>query len=289
LSCEDALTLAEHIRSAVSQHLFTVGGGIHLTCSIGVASFPEHTSVLETLVSAADQAMYRAKNLGRNVVCRFCDPASQDYDEVEGGREEAATSGTVAALMKLIAVHEPATFLHCQQVSELLSQLAHAMNLSASEIHMLVVAGQLHDLGKIAIPDSLLQKTGPLTAEEWSIIRLHPATGAEIIESIPALRTVAPLIRSHHEYWNGLGYPDHLVAEAIPLGARMLAVVNAYIVMTTDRPYQRAHDPATTLQDIQRDAGSRFDPSIVAALSDLLGVCPPLEQQVATGFSGRRV
>ncbi len=135
---------------------------------------------------------------------------------------------------------------------------------------MLALAGQLHDVGKVAIPETILQKPAALTAEEWDVMRTHPAVGADVVSRIPALRPLAPVIRAHHERWDGQGYPDQLTGEAIPLGARILAVADAYQTMIVDRPYQPARPPAGALAELRRCAGSQFDPQVVDVLLRLL-------------------
>jgi HD-GYP domain-containing protein (c-di-GMP phosphodiesterase class II) len=125
-------------------------------------------------------------------------------------------------------------------------------------------------VGKVAIPDAVLQKPGRLTEEEWELMRTHPAVGADVVSHIPALRPLVPVIRAHHERWDGQGYPDHLKGEAIPLGARILMVVDAYVAMTVDRPYQPARAPAVALAELCRCAGSQFDPQVVMALEQIL-------------------
>ena len=121
-----------------------------------------------------------------------------------------------------------------------------------------------------AIPDGVLQKAGRLTEEEWDLIRTHPLVGAEVVSHIPALRPLAPVIRAHHERWDGQGYPHHLKGEAIPFGARILTVVDAYLAMTVDRPYQQGCAPPVALAELRRCAGSQFDPYVVEAVTVLL-------------------
>jgi diguanylate cyclase (GGDEF)-like protein/PAS domain S-box-containing protein/putative nucleotidyltransferase with HDIG domain len=269
LEGDEALALAEGVRAAVAASIFPVAGGTHLTCSIGLASYPLHAQEREVLLSAADQAMYGAKHFGRNQVRVAHDPAVHaifNVSQPEGGREEAALVGVVEALVALVEARDHLTGQHSHQVAALALQLALALGWLASEAQMLARAGQLHDVGKVAIPETILQKPGPLTAQEWDIIRTHPVVGADVVSHIPALRPLAPIIRAHHERWDGQGYPDQLAGEAIPLGARILTVADAYLTMIVDRPYRPACTSAAALAELRRCAGSQFDTQVVEAL-----------------------
>ncbi len=155
--------------------------------------------------------------------------------------------------------------------------------MSLEEAQVVALAGQLHDIGKVAIPDAILQKPGPLTEEEWEQMRRHSIVGEEVISCIPSLRPLAPVIRAHHERWDGQGYPDHLQGEQIPLAARLIAVVDSYTVMITDRPYQLARPQAAALLELQHCAGSQFDPRAVEALIGLLqGTQDQSQREVAS-------
>jgi len=273
LSAEDALHLAEEIRATVAAHTFRVGGGLHLTYSVGLASYPIHAQEREGLLSGAEQAMYGAKRFGRNQVRAATDPAVRALfaaNPPEGGREEATLVGMAEALVILVEARDHSTGHHSHQVADLVLQLALALGLPAAEAQMLALASRLHDVGKIAVPDIVLQKPGALTQEEWALMRTHPAVGAEVVSHIPALRPLAPVIRAHHERWDGQGYPDHLAGKAIPFGARILMVVDAYLAMIVDRPYRKACAPAAALAELRRCASSQFDPQVVEALLLLL-------------------
>ena len=136
---------------------------------------------------------------------------------------------------------------------------------SPDEIERVRHASELHDVGKVAIPDAILGKPGPLTEEEWAFVRRHPIIGERIILAAPALARVAALVRSSHERWDGAGYPDALAGDAIPLGARVVAVADAYAAMTAGRPYRAARAPEQALDELRRGAGSQFDPVVVEA------------------------
>jgi HD-GYP domain-containing protein (c-di-GMP phosphodiesterase class II) len=138
------------------------------------------------------------------------------------------------------------------------------------------LAARLHDVGKVAVPDAVLQKAARLTSEEWALMRTHPIVGAAVVSRVPALRALAPMIRAHHERWDGTGYPDGLAGDSIPLGARLVAAVDAYGAMTTDRPYRRASTPAYALAELRRCAGTQFDPAVIVALERVLEADPSL-------------
>ena len=223
-------------------------------------------------MTAADQAMYGAKRLGRNQVRALNDPAvTALFDEAaEGGREESALRGTVEALITLVEERDISLKHHSQQVTGLVHDLSLAMEMAVEEVQVVALAGLLHDIGKVAIPDAILQKPDPLTEEESAQLRRHSVVGAEVIGHIPSLRPLVPVIRAHHERWDGHGYPDHLEGGEIPFAARLIAVADAYTVMITDRPYQQACSSADALMELRRCTGTQFDPQIVEALINLV-------------------
>ena len=187
-------------------------------------------------------------------------------------REEAALVGTVEALIGLVAARDHYTALHTGEVGGLAVRVALALGCAPADARIIGLAGRLHDIGKVAIPDAILLKAGRLSAEEWVMMQEHPVVGADIVGRVPALRGLAPLIRGHHERWDGAGYPDRLAGAAIPLGARILALVDAYSAIKTDRPYRPARDADWALDELRRCAGAQFDPAVVEALARVRGV-----------------
>ena len=270
---EGALQAAERIRATAAAHPLASWQGARLTCSLGVASYPRDAEDRDSLIEMADRAMYAAKRLGRNQVRGIGDAAVRALTVdtgTAGSRDDAALMGTVEALAALVDARDNYTGRHSYEVAALSKRLALALGLEAREVQVIGLAARLHDAGKVAVRDAVLRKPGRLTPEEWSIIRTHSIVGADVVSRVPSLRALAPTIRAHHERWDGQGYPDQLAGTAIPLGARVIAVADAYQAMTTDRPYRSRITPELALEELRRCAGSQFDEVIVGALERLL-------------------
>lgn len=267
---EAALEMAERLRAAVAAHSFLPGGGLYLTCSMGVAAYPAHASDRSALVEAADRAMYAAKKLGRNQVRSVADPIVKTLEAgKDDSREEVALQGTVEALAVLVEARDAFTGEHTKVVEEFAKKIAGEMGLEASEVRLIGMVGKLHDIGKVAIPDTILQKPGALSEEEWALMHKHPLIGSDVVSRVPTLRMTAPGIRGHHERWDGTGYPDGLAGEKIPLAARIVSVADCFSAMTTDRPYRAARSQAGALEELRRAAGTHFDPTVVNAMERL--------------------
>lgn len=275
---QGALEIAERLRATISTHLFRAAGGLHLTCSVGIASYPDDATTRAELVDAADRAMYAAKRLGRNQVRVVTDPAVSTLPQGgDSSREAAALEGTVEALAILVEARDAYTGEHTNGVAELAIRIARHMGLNTQEVHLVGMVGKLHDIGKVAIPDVVLRKPGRLNEEEWALMRRHPEVGADIVSRIPSLRILAPGIRGHHERWDGKGYPDQLAGGNISLAARIVTVADSYGAITTSRPYRQARSHKEAMQELRRCAGTQFDPMIVKALGEVLAA----EQQEA--------
>jgi two-component system cell cycle response regulator len=218
------------------------GDGFSVGCSHGAVLLPVEAADAPSALRTADQRMYASKHAGR----------------VSAERQSADV------LLRALAERDPGLGAH-QETVELATAAAERLGLSPDEVERVRHATELHDVGKVAIPDAILTKPGPLTDEEWAFVRRHPLIGARIVLGAPALARVASLVRASHERWDGAGYPDGLAGEGIPIGARVVAVADAYAAMISDRPYRQAYSDAEALDELRSAAGTQFDPQVVEA------------------------
>jgi diguanylate cyclase (GGDEF)-like protein/putative nucleotidyltransferase with HDIG domain len=186
---------------------------------------------------------------------------------------------TIEALALAIDAKDQTSQLHIRRVQLYAAALARGLGMSENEIQGVKTAALLHDIGKLAVPEHILSKPGPLTPEEFQKIRAHPKVGADIVSSVPFPYPVAPLILSHHERWDGKGYPAGLKGEEIPLGARILSVVDYFDALMAERPYHKAMTSESALALLQQEAGKGLDPQVVGMFTDLL---PALQQEART-------
>ena len=215
-----------------------------VSASRGLAIVPDEAATTTAVLQLADQRMYAAK--------------------VRTSRTTPSRSHDV--LMQVLSERAPDLHYHVYGVGQLVRDLGHDSGLGPEQIDELLRAAELHDVGKLGIPDAILDKPGPLDDDEWRLMRQHPAIGERILNADPVLQPVARLVRASHERWDGAGYPDGLAGTAIPLGARIIAACDALDAMTSDRCYQRARSLPEALAELRRCAGTQFDPHVVAAL-----------------------
>ena len=252
-----AILAAERIRRAVSDTLRTPDG-TPVTASFGVATFPAHGMTAELLLDHADQAMYAAKGLGRNRTIAFGDNLPR-AEQATGQQEHLQA---VVLLAETLDLRDAGTRAHSETVACLSQRIATALDLPADRVERIRLAGLLHDVGKIGVPDGVLRKPGRLDPQEWAEMRKHPELGARIVEGA-GLRDIAQWVLAHHERPDGTGYPLGLTAGEIPLEARILAIADAYEAMTADRPYRRAMARHAAVAELERHAGTQFDAHLV--------------------------
>ena len=244
-----------------------------VTVSAGLATFPLQGHGRDELIRLADSALYWAKEHGKNRV-RLPRPAVVELAELKrlaDGPDKAARYRAAASLAKAVDARDAYTGSHSSRVGDLAARVAKRIGLDPEHVELTRLAGSLHDLGKLAIPEEILRKPGSLTDSEWLVLERHPQIGFRMLDSL-GVDPVADLVLHHHERWDGAGYPDRLAGEAIPLGARIILVADAYDAMTTDRIYQTKRSHHAALTELRRCAGSQFDPGIVAAFTEELGM-----------------
>ena len=275
-----------------------------ITACVGVALFPEHADDLHTLQKRADFALYQSKYGGRGVVTVFDEKrpalpapavlggltdsrlllARRIVTLVDAVAEAAARERGVLSAAELSDVLDRwAGFNrnHSQAVAELAVALARRLGVSGDELDDVYVAGLLHDVGKIALPDRVLSKPGPLDAAERALVERHPVVGYELLADLGS-PLAATFVLHHHERWDGAGYPAGLAAGDIPFGSRLILVADAFDALTSDRAYRRGVSVEAAIQEIQRESGRQFDPLIVSALHEHFAH-PEASPQPATG------
>jgi diguanylate cyclase (GGDEF)-like protein/putative nucleotidyltransferase with HDIG domain len=266
-----AFTTASSIIDRIaSTPLDTVG---HVTISAGVATFPSQGVGRDELIRLADSALYWAKEHGKNQV-RLYRPDVVELAELKrlaSGPDRAARYRAAASLAKAVDARDAYTGSHSERVAELAARIAARIGADPELVELTRLAASLHDLGKLAIPEEILRKPGPLTEPERLVLERHPEIGFRMLESL-GVDPVADWVLHHHERWDGLGYPDGMPGEEIPLGARIVFVADAYDAMTSDRVYRSRLSAEEALEELERNSGSQFDPDIVEALADELGL-----------------
>jgi diguanylate cyclase (GGDEF)-like protein/putative nucleotidyltransferase with HDIG domain len=260
-----AKAIIERVAEAECEH------GGHVSISAGIATYPQHGVERSELVRVADSALYLAKEHGKNRV-RVYRPDLLELAELRRlaeGPDRAARLRAAASLAHAVDARDAYTGSHSYMVGELSARVAKKMGLESEQVELARLAGSLHDLGKLAIPEEILRKPGPLNEAERLVLERHPQIGFRMLDSL-GVEPVASWVLHHHERWDGDGYPDRLGGDAIPLGSRILFVADAYDAMTTDRVYRSKLSHERAISELERCAGTQFDPVVVAALLEEL-------------------
>ncbi|HJU03493.1 MAG TPA: diguanylate cyclase, partial [Actinomycetes bacterium] len=252
------------IVAAASQALSEHGGGFSITASYGAILLPQESQDVVEAMRLVDQRMYVQKTSKR----RSPDRQSRDV------------------LLRALAERNPELAKRHAAVARLAETVGERMGLANDDQAQLRQAAELHDVGKLAIPEELLHKPGPLEAEELAFVRRHPLIGERIIGAAPALAPAARLVHATHEHFDGRGYPDGLAGDQIPLGARIIAVCDAFTAMTSPRPYAPQLTVSEAIAELRRCAGTQFDPTVVDAFSELV-VEPVRPPEQPSGTAGR--
>jgi diguanylate cyclase (GGDEF)-like protein/putative nucleotidyltransferase with HDIG domain len=258
-----ANSIVERVRALDLDHIGSV------TASAGLATFPVQGHGRDELIRLADSALYWAKEHGKNRV-RLYRPDVVELAELKrlaAGPDRAARYRAAASLAKAVDARDTYTGSHSERVAELAARVASRLGLDAEQVELTRLAGSLHDLGKLAIPEEILRKPGELTDSERLVLERHPQIGFRMLDSL-GVDPVAEIVLYHHERWDGAGYPNGLCGEQIPLGARIIFVADAYDAITSDRVYSPRRSPEVGLTELRRCAGSQFDPTIVAAFTE---------------------
>jgi diguanylate cyclase (GGDEF)-like protein len=262
---EAAKVVAERIRGKVETCMSDKG--ITLTCSIGVACWRVDGVARNTIIQAADKAVYAAKQAGRNRVV-----AANEIDIIESSQPEtalnldnnAAIDNIVYSLASTVDARDHYTYGHSKVVCKYAADLAKAVGYDKDGIRRIRAASLLHDIGKLNMPDSILTKRGPLTDEEWQTIKNHPQLALDIIKYVVGLRDCIDAILYHHERYDGQGYPKGLKGRDIPLDARIMTIADSYDAMKSERNYkERGMTEDEALKELEKCAGTQFDPELI--------------------------
>ena len=255
------LPASEPALQRVANALNETGEGFKVTSAYGAALLPDDAATVSAALSVADQRLYAHK---------------EALAEMRRGTAHEP-------LLRTLAEREPKLRAHVADVSSLALRVGERLGLGRDELHELRLVAELHDVGKLAIPDVVLQKAGPLEGNEWSFIHSHTVIGQRILSAAPALLLVGDIVRSTHENWDGSGYPDKLAGEAIPLAARIVFACDAYSAMTTDRPYAAARSGEEAVAELRRCSGKQFDPQVVELLCAVLADADERPAALAAG------
>jgi diguanylate cyclase (GGDEF)-like protein len=270
----EAYLVAERMRLAVERDF--AEDAVPLTFSFGVATYPEHGRSADAVIEAADQALYAAKALGRNRSVIFNREISQIFAPEPGGRGVDETHlATLLSLAEALDLRDTGTAAHSRTVGRYCGLIARELELSPERVRRIEIAGVLHDIGKIGLPDAILQKPGRLGRTELAEIRTHPEIGAQVLSG-RGLEDLRAWVLAHHERPDGLGYPAGLEDLAIPIEAKILAVADAFEAMTADRVYRAGIGVKAARAELLRCTGTQFDSRVVAAF---MGVLDTLERQ----------
>jgi len=282
-------TIAERIHATAAARPYEAadGGLIPLHLSVGIASYPHDGHSANTLLTVADERMYAAKRSGTGVQ----GPARTTEEHAQ---QTVGGFGTLEALVAAVDNKDSYTAKHSDQVAQFALLLARQLGVSQETLRTLRIAGLLHDVGKIGVPDRVLRKPGRLTTEEGEVMQQHVQLSEMLVRTIMPDPGVLDAVRYHHERWDGRGYPYGVAGEGVPLLGRIMIVADAVSAMVMDRPYRKGLSLETVSSELRRAAGAQFDPALVepfiAAFGEISrGVAGPQHRAVSGAWSPRFV
>jgi diguanylate cyclase (GGDEF)-like protein len=272
-----AAAACEELVRSLGEEDWEQGGPLRLTA--GIATYPDHSNDRNALVRVADIALYWAKGEGKNRACVYRPdmPAVTQLRRLTRAPDRAARLQAAAALASAVDARDAFEGSHSTRVGDLAAGIAARLQLPEEEIELIRLAGRLHDIGKLAVPEEILRKPGPLTRREKDVLESHPSVGHGMLLPLD-IEPVPTWVLHHHERWDGTGVPSQLAGERIPLGARIIFAADAWDAMTNARPYSPAQSAAEARDEIVRCSGKQFDPVVVAALLDEVA-SPPQEAE----------
>jgi diguanylate cyclase (GGDEF)-like protein/putative nucleotidyltransferase with HDIG domain len=285
---EDAHVVAERVRRQIAGSMEKKA--ITVTSSIGLANYPSDGVVADELVDVADNALYHAKRAGGNQILLSSKILSTplNNEEIRGTYAKRNGLSAVYALVSTVEARDPYIYGHSRKVNTYAVALAEAIGLPPEEVANVSTAALLHDIGKIGIPDKVLNKKSKLNEEDWKAIRAHPKLGASIISNIPHLAPCINSILHHHERWDGSGYPEGLKGEDIPIEARIIAIADSFEAMTSARPYRPALPLEEIVKELKQSAGHQFDPRLVEVFIGIIQAGLPEKVKTTQDLSGEQ-
>lgn len=263
LDLDSASQMAHKIRNLFEKEkskYFKSQTFINITLSMGFSVYPDLAATKDDLINQADMALYHSKNLGKDKIHFYQDVLEKLKKHISSDHQHMI--GVFKALLSTISAKDEYTRGHCERVAHYSVMIGKALNLSIKDISMLQYAGLLHDIGKVEVPKLILSKTGKLTNSELNVIRQHPIYSANILEPL-SMSQLIDYVLHHHERYDGHGYPHGLAGGSISLGARILCVADAFDAMLSDRPYSSSMNIDEAFLELEKNAGSQFDPEIV--------------------------
>ncbi|RYX85594.1 diguanylate cyclase [bacterium] len=248
------------------------GTRLPIATAFGWAAFPSDGETIMDLLSAADANLYNHKRGGASYLSQTQKAIQEGRDEMKKlkNRAHGGSFGVLDALVTAIDNKDHYTRHHSEEVTYISLLVAREVGYTREQLEAVRISGLLHDVGKIAVPDQILRHPGKLGRDEWDIMQQHPVFGALIVKDVPHLESVIDGIKHHHEKWDGSGYPEKLSGEAIPEMGRLLAMGDCYSALTTDRPYRKGWKPEAALEEIERCAGTHFDPHLCAVFLQVM-------------------